>query len=349
MKSQKKPLKICIFISKFFLLMFILFSLLMGCNKKDNNQAIVDENTKKDYPDTNSTDDDKNLDAESINIENPINFINPEGKTLDIRIMTPKGYSRIPSSSDELTGFIRNLPLKDDGSKVLAYNKKPIKHQKNHVAVFDIDIGKKDLQQCADSAMRIYAEYYWSLEEYDKIAFHLTNGFYMEYNKWREGYRIKVDGNNVTWVHSTSYDDSYENFLKYMERVFTYAGTLSLTAESKPIQLSELLPGDLLLEGGSPGHCVMVVDIATDENGNRCFLLAQGYMPAQDFHILTNPLHPEDPWYYEEEMTYPIVTPSWTFHEGTLMRWADFKLEQLYQDTSTTDEDRITLLAVGVN
>ena len=129
-----------------------------------------------------------------------------------------------------------------------------------------------------------------------------------------------------------------------MEMVFAYAGTLSLTAESDTISLEELLPGDMLLMGGSPGHCVLVVDMAYDEDGNRCFLLAQGYMPAQDFHVLTNPLHPDDPWYYEAEMDYPIRTPSWTFEEGSLRRWADFELDQwpieAMETLSTTVTDR---------
>ena len=122
--------------------------------------------------------------------------------------------------------------------------------------------------------------------------------------------------------------------------------------------MDDLLPGDILLEGGSPGHCVMVVDMAYDEKGNRCYLLAQGYMPAQDFHVLTNPLHPEDPWYYEKEMAYPIQTPSWTFDDGSLMRWATFDLEQwpdnslpvISSNVQGSDEyKQVTLLAVGDN
>jgi len=345
---------------KFFLTISVIFILSAGCAKKNYNadqphsltqdthtgySDIVGENKNSDienvYPEYDNA-------IETINDQNeeiPV-YINSEGNTLDTRILTPKGYTRIQSSPDELAGFIRSLPLKEDGSKVLKYDGKPINNQDNHVAVFDIDIGKKDLQQCADSVMRIYGEYYWSLGEYDKIAFHLTNGFLMEYTKWREGNRIKVDGNDVCWIKSASYDDSYECFIKYMETVFTYAGTLSLTQESRPVSLEELLPGDLLLEGGSPGHCVMIVDMAVDKSGNRCYLLAQGYMPAQDFHVLKNPLHPEDPWYYENEMAFPIKTPSWTFKEGSLRRWADFELKQGNGRPVSSDcKGSVTLLA----
>ncbi len=355
---------------KFILLISVMLFILVSCDKGENisqdnssNNTPTDISSKADVKsgdnvDSRPLDDEPSIDTGSINIPQPPNYIHPEGRTLDARISVPEGYSRVDSRADEITGFIRTISLKEDGSSVLKFDGAPINDQDNHVAVFDIDIGERDLQQCADSIMRVYAEYFWSLGEHDKIAFHLTNGFYMNYTKWRDGYRIRVDGNDVTWSKSSSYDDSYETFDKYMEMVFAYAGTLSLTAESDTISLEELLPGDMLLMGGSPGHCVLVVDMAYDEDGNRCFLLAQGYMPAQDFHVLTNPLHPDDPWYYEAEMDYPIRTPSWTFEEGSLRRWADFELDQWPIEametlsTTVTASDhvsQVTLLAVGDN
>ena len=365
---------------KLLLLIFVIFLLLSGCAKNNSekqenphttpdNTSSQEDNFSEDTDNSlsddllnnngeNDNDKDNAIDTGSNSIAPLPVFIDSEGSCLESRLLVPQDYTRVPSSSDEITGFIRNFPLKEDGSKVLKYNGSPITNQDNHVAVFDLSVGERDLQQCADSAMRIYAEYYWSLGEHDKIAFHLTNGFYMNYSKWKEGYRIVVDGNDVRWNKSASFDDSYESFLKYMEMVFAYAGTLSLAAESTPILLDDLLPGDLLLEGGSPGHCVMIVDMASDENGNKCFLLAQGYIPAQDFHVLTNPLHPEDPWYYENEMDYPIRTPSWTFNEGSLRQWGDFKLDEWYggslpafsnQGSDLDDFSQLTLLAVGDN
>ncbi len=45
----------------------------------------------------------------------------------------------------------------------------------------------------------------------------------------------------------------------------------------------------MFIKGGSPGHCVMVADVAPEQDSGRCFLLAQGYMPAQEFQIIKNP------------------------------------------------------------
>ena len=43
-------------------------------------------------------------------------------------------------------------------------------------------------------------------------------------------------------------------------------------------------------------------------------------MPAQSFHIIKNPTHSEDPWYYEGEIKYPLRTQNYTFDEGSLKR-----------------------------
>ena len=247
-------------------------------------------------------------------------IIDAEGKVLSERIQTPEGYTRTEAKEDSLATFLRNYPLKVAGSEVLLYNGNPKGNQRAHVAVFELPIEEYDLQQCADSVMRIYAEYFWHTGQYDRIAFHFTNGFLAEYSKWREGYRISVNGNRVSWNHSSAYDDSYECFVQYLKIVFTYAGTMSMETEAEKIEPDEIEVGDVFLHGASPGHVVMVVDVCEDAAGNRAFLLAQGYMPAQEFHILKNVKHEDDPWYYVKEIEYPFRTPEYTFREGELKR-----------------------------
>lgn len=133
-------------------------------------------------------------------------------------------------------------------------------------------------------------------------------------------YRMQVSDSGTHWAKTASPDDSYETFQKYMRIVFAYAGTLSMKAESKKTSLSKLKAGDIFIKDGSPGHVVMVVDLCKNKEGKKAFLLAQGYMPAQDFHVLKNPSHETDPWYYEEEVIYPFATPEYTFEEGRLRR-----------------------------
>jgi hypothetical protein len=90
--------------------------------------------------------------------------------------------------------------------------------------------------------------------------------------------------------------------------------------ESTQIEVSQVRAGDVILKGGSPGHVIMIVDVCENEAGEKAFLLAQGYMPAQEFHVLKNPLHEDNPWYYETEITYPLQTPEYVFPEGSFKR-----------------------------
>ncbi len=306
-----------------FLCFILLPVILSGCYKKQDSPPIEDDPIfEQRKPSPIVTPDGQEV-QETQEIADPIphSFINSQAMTLEDRINPPEGFSRIQFPENSFATFIRKFPLKEDGSEVYFYDGRIKPNQEKHLAIFDIDIGERDLQQCADSIIRMYAEYYWAREEYDEIAFHLTNGFLMEYTKWRDGNRIFVDGNNVSWNHSSVYDDSYESFRKYLDMVFAYAGTLSLSEESFPIEMDMALPGDMFLEGGSPGHCLLIIDFAENQQGEQCFLLAQGYMPAQDFHVLKNPKYLDDPWYYVSEVTYPLTTPSWTFPQDSLVRW----------------------------
>lgn len=248
-------------------------------------------------------------------------YILPEGMTLESRIAVPEGFERTEAEEGSLAAFLRDYEMKEDGAPVLLHNGNQKSAQYHHVAVFDMDLVDGDLQQCADSVMRIWAEYFWETGQYDKIGFHFTSGDLCEYTQWRDGYRAVVSGNNVSFVKKASYDDSYENFENYLTTVFSYAGTLSMdTMESETIALEELQIGDVFLKGGSPGHVVMVVDMCENEAGDKAFLLAQGYMPAQEFHVIKNPAHKDDPWYYESEISFPFQTEEYTFDEESMVK-----------------------------
>jgi hypothetical protein len=251
-------------------------------------------------------------------------LINSSGITLEERFNTPTGYQRLEKPVGSLQGYLRKYELKPDKSPVLLYDGNEKRNQEVHVAVFSMPLINGDLQQCADSVIRMYGEYLWSVGAYESIDFHLTNGFLMDYSSWKGGKRLNVEGNKVSWEKREAFDDSNESFLKYLRQVMIYAGTISLEKECSSVELNQILSGDLLIRGGSPGHCVMVVDVAEDASGNRSFLLAQGYMPAQEFHVLKNPLHKDDPWYYVSEIQDSIVTPEYEFNVENLKRWKAF-------------------------
>ena len=193
-----------------------------------------------------------------------------------------------------------------------------------YVAVVDLPIGNKDLHQCADAIMHVRAKYYYDKGEEDKIQFTFTNGFRVDYSKWKQGYRMTVKGNKTSWVKTAQPGHSYASWWQYMELIFNYCGTLSLSHEliSKPYK--DLEPGDVLIKGGSPGHAVLVLDVAVNKAGKKVYLLAQSYMPAQELQVLANPNDAAlSPWYELKPGDPQVVTPEWVFTTGQLMRFGE--------------------------
>ena len=247
-------------------------------------------------------------------------YILPEGSTLESRFAVPDGYVRTEYPEGSFGSFVRNYPMKPDGSPVLLWTKEPKGNQRDHAAVFDMMVEDElDVQQCADSVMRIYAEYFRATGQYDRIRFHFVSGFLCDYNSYIQGKRVKVSGDDVVWVESQPAEDSDNVFNEYMKIVCAYASTLSMESESVSADLHDLQIGDIFLKGGSPGHVVMVADVC-ENDGRKAFLLAQGYMPAQEFHVVKNPMHENDPWYYVDEVRYPFITQAYTFPKGSFRR-----------------------------
>lgn len=245
------------------------------------------------------------------------------GERIETRFLPPAGFQRINVESKSYAAYLRSLPLKPHGSSVLYYNG-DVKHNNNvYVAVLDMKIGDRDLEQCADAIMRLRGEYLYGLGAYESIHFNFTNGFRVDYSKWVEGYRIVVDGNRTYWEKRAQPSNTYQDFKRYMNIIYAYAGTISLEKELVSVELSKMEIGDVLIQGGSPGHAVVVVDMAINEaTGEKVFLLAQSYMPAQETQILVNPNNSDlSPWYSLNSQENIIFTPEWTFKSSDLKRF----------------------------
>ena len=244
----------------------------------------------------------------------------PPGNTIETRFAPPPGFSRKPVAAGSFAAYLRSLPLKPAGARVHYYNGKE-KPNDVYAAVVDLDVGRRDLQQCADAVMRLRAEWLWSAGRKNEIAFSFGNGFSADYPHWRDGYRVAVRGSSTSWKKSAPPDDSYASFRQYLDVVFTYAGTLSLASSLRPRPLSELAIGDVFIRGGSPGHAVIVVDVVENAQGEKRFLLAQSYMPAQDIQVLKNEANTDgNPW-YSSRFGAVLETPEWDFKAGELRSW----------------------------
>lgn len=218
-------------------------------------------------------------------------------KVADIAL--PAGYARIDGSDSSFARFLRQLPLKKD-NKVYLYDGRLKANQSAQYAVLDIPVGKKDLQQCADAVMRLRAEFFYRRGLYSRICF--------------------SDNNGKKYICPAGADQN--GFEKYLEQVYAWCGTLSLEKQLKRVpSFGDMQPGDVLIKGGSPGHAVMVMDVAVNKAGEKIYLLAQSYMPAQSIHILKNPIDEAlSPWY--KAGNEPVIeTPEWTFNQQQLRRW----------------------------
>lgn len=88
--------------------------------------------------------------------------------------------------------------------------------------------------------------------------------------------------------------------------------------------------GDVLVRGGSPGHVVMVLAVAKSLTGRTRVMLGQGFMPAQQFHVLRSMdglawwSGAADPWFDAAGLDRPEGLKTLTykpFYRRDLRRW----------------------------
>ena len=247
----------------------------------------------------------------------------PEGGTQASAIAPPEGFVRVPADENSFLHFMRNMPVWTSGSSIMTYDGRAISSV-NAAAVYTLSLPEKDLQQCADTVIRLWSEYFYATKQYDRIAFTYSNGFRTNYTDWSNGWRYVSCINWTVRMKLAGKDDSLQQMRNYLQSVMNYAGTLSLEAESHPITVQEARTGDIICKGGAPGHVVMIVDEAENAAGERCFLLAQGFMPSQSAHIIAGYGDQADPWYTEAELSAdPIRLSCYTFGAESIRRWKD--------------------------
>ena len=193
------------------------------------------------------------------------------------------GYVRINGDDVAYTNYLRNLPLKERGSKVQLYTGGDSRFQSLNYAVVDMPL-LSNAEQCADVCMRLRAEYLYSTGQYGRIRFQNVNGKTLNYG-----------GGN-----------SRKSFERYLRNLYGVASTFSLSREMKTRRLADMQPGDVFVYparyGQQYGHAVMVVDVAINKRGKKAFLLAEGNTPAREIHVMRNFENPfRSPWFMLDE------------------------------------------------
>ncbi len=261
------------------------------------------------------------LTIEPANRHFEIQSLYPEGMTLETRILPPDGYSRVPADDGSFSAYLRKYPLLPDNIKIPVYDGTTY-DSSDAAAIFDISLGDEGYQQCADSVIRLYSDYFYDTKQYDKISFQFSNGDVCDYNRWRKGKRMFVLGDFSCEIPAALPDNSEQQYRNYLKEVMNYAGTLSLQKESEVISPDDIRVGDIICDDT---HVVLIVDEAVNEKGEKCYLIGESFIPAVCFHILTRTEGREEtPWFTQEYLKKDLfVTGAFPFSKDEIRRWKD--------------------------
>ncbi len=183
--------------------------------------------------------------------------------TLAGSIPTPAGYQRKTCAERSYSRFIQTLPIKKD-NRIVAFNGSFIRDF-NVFAVVDLPLlFKQDLEQCADFAMRLWAEYHKRENALDRL-------YLFDFNGKRK-----------------SFSGSGRSYNAFLKTSFANANSYSLKRGSDPVASeTDLVPGDMLIqnENGGIGHVSVIMDVCEAAGKPRLYLIGFSFMPAQEFHV----------------------------------------------------------------
>ena len=193
----------------------------------------------------------------------------------------PDNYERATYKKDSYSHWLQNAPLKKSNNIALYDGRsyKPGSNWYQVAAVLDFPLlFDQDLEQCADFAMRLWAEY------------HASRG------KHTELYLYNYDGTKQKLTSASK----YTNFLRL---AMANSNSHSIKKGAKKIEAKDLRPGDMFVQNnnGGIGHVSVIVDVAKSKTEGKPDLYQVGFsfMPAQEFHIEKAPTN--NGWFTREE------------------------------------------------
>jgi len=226
----------------------------------------------------------------------------PDSVPLNQAFPVPDGFIR--RQQDLFGQWLGGLPVEPADRAVRTHDGRIVRHP---ARVINLPMVSGDLQQCADSALRLRAEF--QRQTGQTVTFHATSGDPMAWATWASGERPVVRDGHLAWVSGG--DRSWNGYLR---QLFNYAGTASLQAHDTRMAVTPRA-GDVLVEGGFPGHAVVILDVVTRSDETRV-LIGEGFMPAQDFHV---ELGPQDGWWTWDD---GVALPHWPLGAEDLRRWS---------------------------
>jgi len=116
--------------------------------------------------------------------------------TVVSRFKAPSGYRQSLVPKNSFSEWLLRQQLKPMGTPTLTYLGNVARTNRYTAAVLNTSVGKNGLQQCADAAIRLIAEYLYSKKDYHALHFNFTSGFNCDFIHFAEGYRYQQNG---TW------------------------------------------------------------------------------------------------------------------------------------------------------
>jgi len=184
--------------------------------------------------------------------------------TVGNSISVPRGYVRQTYPTGSYSNWIQNLQLKAQ-PVILNYRGQVV--EPGFYSVWGVVrmplLFQSNLEQCADFAMRFWAEYHKAVGRMDRF------------------YLFDYSGNKRSFAQSGK---SFKQFLKW---AFTNTNSHSLKRGCKTIAADQIIPGDMFVqnEHGGIGHVSVILDVCRSKQGERLLLIGYSFMPAQEFHI----------------------------------------------------------------
>lgn len=254
----------------------------------------------------NTLNQDRVLYSGSLSMVESTPLINDYGKTVLERFDPPINYDRVLLSTNTFGEYLRTLSLKPEGVGAKFYNGKTKPNDNVYVSVVDLPISPKDLQSSSDAIIRLKSEFLFSQKKYDQISFHSGE-------------------ENINFTDFAEGEFTEERFNQYLDYTMEKVSTPSFCSDLMKINLKDIQVGDMFVQNSEPnGHAVIVVDLVKNSKGEKLFLLAQSFQPAQEIQIIANPTRDDiSPWYQVKEGE--LLTPEWRFMTSDLMRFKDLE------------------------
>lgn len=243
-------------------------------------------------------------------------------ESLATRFPAPAGFTRVTVKAGSYADWLRHLPLLAKGTAVKSYAGRILTGATAAArAVIDLDVGKRDLQQCMDTIMRVRGEYFWWKKKAGRTKFRYAGGKYFGWSQYARGIRPKRKGRRI--VYKTGYRAGYgrKHFRRYLTFMFMMTGTMHNVREPN-VKFADLAAGHFFIQPppspGYLGHAVVVLDVAKNAAGEVRALIGEGYTPAQDFHVTKAP---QGGVWYRLSASNPVQTPQWS----APFKWTQFR------------------------